>query len=220
MSSAKSAAPSFVEMKALLQKHQIALLSETYRDLTEDSRWKRLSEFFLTDVYLVGDGSSRNESFMKLSRQFERLLDSSFRQGLGALIELHQLSEKLDDKVSRMLMTMGVGYTLELADYERAYRYVDNYDERIRQLDYIDQTLSFVHQMASRRWMGFVIGTMQATARIAGVSAMVDFLDRGYSAFRSVPDITVFRTTIRSRELARLDRIYREIPMDSERSTV
>ena len=210
----RPAAPTFAEMKAVLQKHQIERLQGTYSDLIDNARWKDLAEFFFTDLYVVGDLAERNESFLRLYRHFERIFDTVFLRGIKSLIEFYFLSDTLDDDVTRLLLAMDTGFKLSRDRYERAYRYADNYDDRVKQIAYVEQTLTFVHSMSQRRIVGFLISTMQATARLIGATAMVDFLDRGYVAFRTVPDITYFINTIATRERERLDRIWKEYPPD------
>jgi hypothetical protein len=211
----RPAAPTFAEMKTALQHHQIERLAGTYPDLAENPRWKALADFFFTDLYVVGDLSERNESFLRLYKQFERVFDAGFLSGVRALIRFYFLSDSLDDDVTRVLLAMGNGFPLTSEQYEKAYRCADNYDDRVLQIAYVDETLAFVHGMSQRRVVGFLISTMQATARLIGASVMVDFLNRGYTAFRSAPDITYFKNTIVTRERERLDRIWRDYPPDA-----
>lgn len=210
----RPAAPTLSEMKVALQKFQIARLADTYTDLRAEERYAELAQFFFVDLYYVGDRAERNESFLRLWRHFERVLGGVIVQGLHDLVEFYMLSEKLDDACAQMLIRLRAPLDFTGEEYERAYRYCDNHDERVEQLEYVERTLDFVHKTAQRRLFGVLISTMQATARLIGASPMVDFLDRGYTAFRKVKDITYFRQTIRKREQERLDRIWREIPLD------
>ena len=211
------ALPSFAELKVALQEHQIERLRATYGDLMQDKTWAPLGQFFFSDLYMVGDRSERNESFLKLYRHFERVFDAGFLAGVKSLIDFYMLSEKLDDEVTAVLERMGTGLAFSSAEYERAYRWADHYDARVEQLRYVDETLTFVHRMAHRRLIGALIGTMRATARLVGAGSMVEFLDRGYRAFRDTADISFFKDTIQRRERERLDRIYTEIPPDRRR---
>lgn len=205
------------ELKVALQEHQIGRLRDTYADLMKDPTWAPLGQFFFSDLYMVGDRSERNESFLKLYRHFERVFDARFLGGVKALIEFYMLSEKLDDEVVAVLEGMGAGPDFTSKEYEQAYRWAENYDARVEQLVYVQRTLEFVHSMSHTRLIGVLIGTMRATAKVVGAGAMVEFLDRGYRAFRDCRDITYFRETIGTRERERLDRIYREIPPDRRR---
>lgn len=211
---AKPSPPTLTEMKVALQKFQIARLAGTYADLEADERYRPLAEFFFRDLYFVGDRAARNESFLRVWKHFERVLGGVIVRGLHDLVEFYYLSEKLDEEVAQVLIAMGSGLTLDMDAYERAYRYADDYDDRVVQLEYVERTLDFVHATSQRRVVGVLISTMQATARLIGASPMVDFLDRGYTAFRGVKDITYFRNTIHKRERERLDRIWRDIPLD------
>ena len=206
--------PPRAELKVALQEHQVLRLRDTYADLMADPAWAPLGQFFFSDLYMVGDRSERNESFLKLYRHFERVFDASFLSGVKSLIDFYMLSEKLDDEVTAVLERMGAGAQFTSAEYEQAYRWAEHYDARVEQLRFVDETLTFVHRMAHRRLIGMLIRTMRATARVVGAGAMVEFLDRGYRAFRDTEDISHFKETIGRREKERLDRIYREIPPD------
>lgn len=206
--------PSRAELKVALQEHQIERLRDTYKDLSADPTWTDLGQFFFTDLYMVGDRSERNESFLKLYRHIERVFDASFLAGVKSLIDFYMLSEKLDDEVTIVLERMGTGLSFTAQEYEQSYRWAEHYEERIEQLRYVDETLTFVHRMSHTRLIGVLISTLRATARVVGAGAMVEFLDRGYRAFRDTKDISYFRDTVLRRERERLDRIYREIPPD------
>ena len=201
-------------MKVALQKLQIARLSETYADLRAEERYADLAQFFFVDLYYVGDRAERNESFLRLWKHFEKILGRVIVQGLTDLVDFYMLSEKLDEACAKMLLRLRSPLAITTAQYEQAHRYCDNYDERVVQLEFVARTLNFVHATSQRRLFGVLISTMQATARLIGASQMVDFLDRGYTAFRGVKDITYFRETIRKREQERLDRIWRDVPLD------
>src|SRR5258708_4015238 len=124
----------FLEMKRALQEHQIQRLRESYGDLIADPNWSELGEFFFNELYMVGDRTERNESFLRVYRHFERVFESNFLSGIHALIDFYIISEKLDDDVTRVLMEMGVSYGFSSQDYEKAYRWTDSYDDRVKQL--------------------------------------------------------------------------------------
>jgi hypothetical protein len=210
----RPAPPTIGEMKVALQRHQVARLQETYADLRAEERYKDLAQFFFVDLYYVGDRAERNESFLRLWKHFEKVLGRVLFQGLSDLVDFYTLSERLDDECAEMMVRMKAPLDFTTADYERAYRYCDNHDDRVKQLEYVDRTLSFVHATSQVRLIGVLISTMQATARLIGASAMVDFLNRGYTSFRSQKDITYFKQTILKRERDRLDRIWRDVPLD------
>jgi hypothetical protein len=208
----KPAPLTFQEIKVALQLHQIERLRGTYTDLIGDPKWRDLAEFFFNDLYFVGDRSERNAAFLSVYHHFERVFDVSFLRGLRALIEFYRVSEKLDDDVTRALLAMGAGYGFTSGEYERAYRYADDYAERVEQLALVDETLTFVHRIAHRRMVGVLIRTMARAAGLLGARAMVGFLTRGYYAFRNANDIDLFKRTIATRERDRLDRIWRDVP--------
>ena len=206
----RPAAPTLNEMKVALQKYQIGRLSQTYADLRAEERYAELAQFFFVDLYYVGDRAERNESFLRLWKHFEKVLGRVIVQGLSDLVDFYMLSERLDEACAAQLVKMKAPLDFSDEQYEKAYRWCDNYADRVAQLEYVDRTLVFVHATSQRRLLGVLISTMQATARLIGASAMVDFLDRGYTAFRRVKDVTYFRQTIAKRERERLDRIWKE----------
>lgn len=203
-----------IRMKRALQAHQIERLKDTHADFLHSETHRQLAIFFFNDIYHVGDFQARNESYLKLYQHCRLILGTRLIKGLSDLIDLYLLSERLDDAVTDVLLKMKVPLDFSRPDYDRAYRYADNYPDRLLQLEHLSSSISFVHALSQRRLIGTLLRAVQGTARLIGATPMIDFLHRGYVAYRSVPDIREFNDTVRARELARLDRIYREIPLD------
>lgn len=194
--------------KKALQALQLARLKATYRDQLEGERHRKLCIYFTQFLYSTEDYTARNESFIKLVRTFERTMGKDMVHSASKLLELHDLSDTLDQEIADKLIEMGCGEDFGMEEYERAYLLVDNYVIRVYQIELIEETVHLVHRLAHYPLMGLLLKTLRAGAALIGATAMVDFLQEGYDAMCSVDDVTEFTQTIREREMARLDRIY------------
>ncbi|MBI4871674.1 MAG: hypothetical protein HY814_08900 [Candidatus Riflebacteria bacterium] len=194
--------------KRALQDLQLNRLKGTFQDQIEGEKHRAMCVYFTEHLYSARDFTERNESFMKLIRSFERTLGKDMLHTASQLLELHDLSDQLDEEIVDKLIEMGCGLDFTMEDYERAYFLVDNYDIRVHQIDLIVESVHRVHHIAHWPFMGFLLKTLYAGARVLRATAIVDFLQAGYDAMHSVDDPTEFTALIRERELQRLDRIY------------
>jgi len=201
-------------MITALRTHQIRRLNETYADITEDPEFRDMAHFFFNDLYHIEDLRERNESFLRLHGYLESMLDLKILSGLKALMDFYFISERLDLEVGMVLCKMGVSLEFSREEYRRAYRYADNYEDRIHQLQVCEESLHFVHSMSHLPFFGAFIKSAQLTARLIGANPMVDFLGRGYKLFRSVESVDPFSSILQERERSRLDEIWEKYGMD------
>jgi hypothetical protein len=124
------------------------------------------------------------------------------------LLDLHELTEELDNLLVAKLIEMGVENKITLSDYNRAYRLCDNYDERLKQLDMIIECFHNTHQISSHWYIGLLIKSVKLMAGPLALNSLLNSLDKGYSIMRKIKDIHVFTDQLFNKELERLNRIY------------
>ncbi|MBI4866465.1 MAG: hypothetical protein HY816_05910 [Candidatus Wallbacteria bacterium] len=197
-----------LRLKRRLQEFQLERLKGTYEDFLAGSPYESLCGFFTTHLYNAQDFTARNESFKKLVHAFESAFGTEVLHSISLLLDVHDLSERLDDDVVEQFVKMGVGLDFDMAAYERAYFVADKYPERVRQIEMLVDAVHIVHRIAFFPFIGFLLKTLYAGALMIGATPMVQFLQDGYDAFRTVKDPTPFTKAIHDREMERLDRIY------------
>ncbi len=88
-----------LRLKRRLQEFQLERLKGTYEDFLAGSPYESLCGFFTTHLYNAQDFTARNESFKKLVHAFESAFGTEVLHSISLLLDVHDLSERLDDDV-------------------------------------------------------------------------------------------------------------------------
>lgn len=195
------------QYRLALQIFQANRLRRDYRDLAEVPQYTPVGEFFFTDIYGPGDFSDRDAQGRRL-HHIVHLLPGVAARDVEEVLDLLDLTNRLDDDLARAMLAAGVGVGFDEPTYERFYRAADNYDQRLRQLQLIDASLHNVFKLSRSGLLGIALHRSRLMARLVGIEAVHGFLARGYDALRGVGEIDTFAVTIYNRELQRLNRIY------------
>lgn len=195
------------QYRLALQIFQANRLRRDYRDLAEVPQYTLVGEFFFTEIYGPKDFSDRDAQGRRL-QQIVHLLPGVAARDVEEVLELLELTNRLDDGLARAMLAAQLGVGFDEPTYERFYRAADNYDQRLRQLQLIDSSLRNVFTLSRSSLLGMALHRSRLVARLAGVEAVHGFLTRGYDALHRVSQIDTFAVTIYNRELQRLNRIY------------
>lgn len=195
------------QYRLALQIFQSNRLRRDYRDLAEIPQYEPVGEFFFSEIYGPRDFSRRDSEAQRLHGLLHMLPGVHLRD-VEQVLDLLELTNRLDDDLARMLLARDVGIDFDEPTYERLYREADNYDARVQQLELIRSSLLNVYQLSRSPLLGLALHRSRLVARLAGLEAAHSFLVKGYDALHGVSDIVPFATTVHDRELARLNRIY------------
>jgi hypothetical protein len=194
---------------ARLRAWQSERLARTYHDLLNSERYRLACEFFLEDIYGPYDFSQRDHDIEQMYGLARRFLPDAMLKPMAVTVELHHLSETLDRQLLDVLLNqLGVTDTITPVLYAEGYRRCDNYDERVRQIDLIEQICELIDGIVRNPLTGPALSVAKRPLRSAGHTALVDFVERGYTSFKHMHGSQHFRATIRRRELNLLDRMY------------
>lgn len=192
--------PLFLECKRSLQAFQSDRFNRTYADLMRDPEFADIGNFFFHRLYGPEDFSFRNVSIKKLHRILDGKVYRGMLTAVALVIELHDLSERLDDRMAARMLADGRGSQLDRDRYRTIYRQLDNYDERVYQIELSCRAVRHFHHL-SRKWVvGLSLKTVRATANLLGIARIMDFVFEGYTAFRKIKAIDYFVETIDKRE--------------------
>ena len=174
-----------------LRAFQAARLARTHADLRHSPRYGRAAEFFLTDLYSPRDLGPLMTNTLPVS-------------GLRALLlaaEVDAVSEQFD---AAMVNALGqrLDAALADADYAAAYRAVGDAPGRQHQIDLILGTGQTLDRLAHKPGLAALLKMMRGPAQLAGLGELQSFLERGFTAFRSMDSARVFLDTIIERERA------------------
>jgi len=196
-----------LEYKVVLQSFQSNRLRRDHADLAQERQYHDIGEFFFEEMYGSRDFSARDEQARRL-HHFVHLAPGLAVGDVQQVLELLELTNRLDDAVVQWLINMEAPLDFSEDLYERAYRLADNYAERVRQLDLVRDTLYNVYKLAHNPLIGITLRRTQGLAQAVGMADLHRFLRLGYLAIQPVRDIHRFIETIFIREKDRLDRIY------------
>ncbi len=192
----------FVNLKRALQSFQATRLNATYTDLKSDPQYEKIGVFFFEKLYAPEDFSFRDASIKKLQRVLKGKVYKGMVSAVSQVIELHELSDRLDDRMVDDMLAAGIGPEIDMDQYQMIYRGLDNYDERVYQINLSTEVTRAFHRL-SRKWIvALSLKTVRATAHMIGMGKIIDFIYEGYEGFRDIKSIDYFVDTVQEREMA------------------
>lgn len=175
-----------------------------YADLLASARYGAAARFFLADLYGPFDFSARDAQFARIVPALQRLLSGDLLSVVEQLVRLHALSEELDQQ-----MAMHVGTeAMEEAAYAAAWRRVGRRDERLAQVELMLAIGRALDHHTRRPLLSATLRLMHGPAHAAGLGELQEFLQRGFSAFRSMGGAEEFLRRIADNERALIERLF------------
>lgn len=197
----------FHTYRRALQAFQSNRLRRDYADLAAQPQYQAVGEFFFDEMYGPRDFSERNASARRF-HQFLHIVPGVHLADVEQAIELLDLTDHLDEDLTRRMLDQSLPLDFDEPAYERIYRQADNYDQRLRQLHLVRDTLLNVYRLSQLPLLGLGLKQSRLLSRLAGFEGLHRFLMNGYAALHNVADVRGFADTIFDRELQRLDRIF------------
>lgn len=180
-----------------LRTWQAARLALTHADLRVDPLAADAMRFFLSDLYGPQDLTRRDRDVARAWPLLKRALPPRALEILAMAMELDVLSEELDLEMARQMRSG----PLTAQAYADVYRAVGRPEARRRQIRLTAQIgMALVHAVRAPL-VRFALRAAHRPANLAGFGALQDFLERGFAAFRKLPQPEQLLTTIERREM-------------------
>ncbi|MFO1315241.1 MAG: hypothetical protein U1F58_06515 [Burkholderiales bacterium] len=189
---------------------QARRLRMTYADLAADPRYTAAIVFFQNDLYGPGDFSRRDADLARVVPMLVKVLPDAVILTVAAAMELNGLSQELD-RVLLSRLSRADGY-FTVAEYSKAYRRAGNFPLRRRQIRLIVDIGQSLDHYVAKAWIRTALVMMRQPARLAGMSALQEFLERGFGAFRGMGGAQTFLATIEERETAIMEAMIAGTP--------
>lgn len=197
------------DMLRAVQRYQVARMRLTHEALFRSPSYQPLCEFFLTDLYGPREiGASRAAALHSLVEAMRLLVPRWIYDGSVGLIELHSLSERLDDRLARVLVSRGVATDLTVAAFESAYFGCDDREDRVRQIALSAEATRFGQALAGHDSVARLLWAAHRLPGLPRLDALLAMFDRGLHAFRLAHDIHPFIESMRAGETRYLDGVY------------
>ena len=184
---------------------QARRLAMTYADLAADVRYTAAVAFFQNDLYGPGDFSRRDADLARVVPLMVKVLPDRVIATVAQAMELNALSQELD-RVLLARLPRADGH-FSVLEYCKAYRRAANLPLRRRQIKLIVDIGTALDAHVGKPLIRTALAMMRQPARMAGMSGLQDFLERGFSAFRAMRGANEFLRTIETREVQILEAI-------------
>jgi len=208
LKSLRGAGAPVLERVKELKRFQTARLQRTYRDLREQERYREAIGFFVNDLYGEKDFSGRDAALMKILPAMTRVLPARAVETATLAIEIEALSEELDHRLAAAL-----DGPLDEESYGRAYRASATPEERKHQIALVGDVGKRLDALVRTPMVLRTLKLMRGPAKLAGLTSLQDFLERGFHAFAAMDGADVFLRTIEERETALLERLFSGEPL-------
>jgi len=200
----RAASPALAATLDRLARWQSRRLKQTYADLARMPRYASAVAFFGTDLYGPGDFSRRDADLARVVPLMTKMLPDGVLATVASAMELSVLSHELDRALLRHLDPAA---PLSVATYCDAYRALDDRASRRRQVELIVSVGRALDRFVGKPLVRAALVAMRQPARVAGFGALQDFLERGFTAFRTMHGADEFLGIVQSRETALMDAI-------------
>ena len=192
----------FKSLKRTLQIFQSARLASTYEDIKQDPDYALIGDFFFNKLYAPEDFTFRDTSIKKLHAALDGKIYKGMVKGVTKVIELHELSDRLDDLMVEKMVEYGIDENMTMEQYQQIYKSLDNYDQRIYQINLGAEVTRIFHKL-SRKWIvGISLKTVKTAAVVFHIKPVIDFVYEGYTSFKKIKNIDYFIDTVLEREIS------------------
>jgi len=208
MGSNTTSTDSFLKLKRALQDFQSKRINKTYKDLEADPEFSKIGDFFFKKLYAPEDFSFRDTSMKKLHKALDGKIYKNMLSAVTKVIELHDISDEQDDLMVKKMLEQGVDESMTMDEYQEIYRSLDNYDQRIYQINLSADVTKIFHGLSKKWIVAISLNTVKTTASLFGIKEIIDFIYEGYVAFKRIDNINFFIETMMERELAWHNKIW------------
>jgi len=176
-----------------IRRYQAGRLRRSFAHFLDDPARAPAATFFLGDVYGDRDFTRRDADIARVLPTMRRLLPARLLETVADAIELGALSQALDLRMVEALQALAPRRRkLDDALYAAAYRQVGRAGLRRRQVRLIGRVGRGFGKALKMRGVSALLAFSRGPARLAGLTGLQGFLERGYDAFDALGDPDAF----------------------------
>ncbi len=181
----------------------------TYADFLTHPRYAQATAFFLDELYGEHDFSVRDAQFARIAGAIERLFPEAVAELAVDLAETHALTESLDHTLAGHWLALD-GDHAYAEHYVRSWRLTGEREQRQRQLAVVQHMGLELQRLTRMKSLLIALRLMRGPAQAAGLSALQQFLENGFSAFATMGDATQFLQAIAEREQRWINALFNQ----------
>jgi hypothetical protein len=193
----RRAAPRLSASVEHVKHYQQRRFSHTYSDLLGSPRYGAAARFFLDELYGPRDFTQRDEQFGRVVPALVRLFPQEIVDTVGALAELHAMSEALD---TLMGIHTNAEEPLDGVAYIKAWQATGSAAQRQQQITLTLEVGQALDRLTRNALIRNSMRMMRVPARAAGLGELQKFLEAGFETFRAMHGADEFLSTVRRRE--------------------
>lgn len=196
-----------------LRRWQTERLARSFADFLADPRMRPAAEFFLSDLYSDRDFSARDRDVALVMPLMARLLPENLLVAATDAIELAVLSHAFDLRLAERLAARAKpAAPICERDYAQAYRETGCRRLRHHQIELILEVGHTLDAAVKRHGVYRLLKASRLPAKLAGLSELQGFLERGFAAFDRLGGAEDFLSRIAEREQAVSRRLFEGHP--------
>jgi hypothetical protein len=180
----------------MVQAWQCKRLLATHRDMYEHKRFRPAVDFFINELYGPSDFSQRDQDIARIVPKMSKFLPEKALQSLASALHLNTLSFELDFDLAKQLGESPINYET----YASAYIGCDNLAVRQQQIDYIRTLGHDLADVVKMKGITSLLFISRKPAKMAGVLALHEFLEKGFKAFKNLGNVEDFILPIVNKE--------------------
>lgn len=187
-----------------IKRYQQARFRHSHADLLASTRYGAAARFFVDELYGPADFSQRDAQFGRIVPALVRLFPGELVETVEALAALHALSEELDSAMAAALPSAVV----DAPTYMRTWRTVGRSADRARQIELVIDVGRALDRYTHMSALMMSLRMMRRPARLAGLSELQAFLERGFDTFKAMRGAGEFLEAIEERERTMALRLF------------
>jgi hypothetical protein len=179
-----------------VQAWQCKRLLASHQQMYQQKHFKPGVEFFINELYGPNDFSQRDQDIARIVPKMSKFLPEKALQSLASALHLNTLSFELDFDLAKKL----VDTEINRDTYAKAYTSCDNLVNRQQQIDYIRILGSDLADVVKMRGIASLLFISRKPAKMAGVLALHEFLEKGFTSFKNLGNVEDFIMPIVNKE--------------------
>jgi hypothetical protein len=180
----------------VVQSWQCKRLLVSHQHMYQQQRFRPAVEFFINELYGPNDFSQRDKDIARIVPKMSTFLPQKALQSLASALHLNTLSFELDFELAKKL----VNTEINSDTYAKAYISCDNLANRQQQIDYIRTLGNDLADVVKMKGIASLLYISRKPAKMAGVLALHEFLEKGFKSFKNLGNVEDFITPLVNKE--------------------
>ncbi len=193
-------------MMQSVERWQKKRLFHTYSDFHDNPRYRKATDFFISELYAPENLARRNSDLEKMIPFMHKWLPEHALRTVRLALKSQLMAYYLDLQVASELIRMDITpETLDQKTYWQAYQLNHDRQMRVLQVELIHAAGAALEGLVHRSSIYLTLKMARVPARFLGLGEIQGFLERGFKAFRSMKGAEDFLAAVYDRELAVID---------------